>query len=165
VPRPDIVDFRQIGESRENLPWTVQRSNLNDRRTDVRRPYIIGSIGDWKMRENVMYCSRVVSFTSAVALACLAISLLAMSPAGAHQAPTGWTYPWACCSNLDCQEVDAKAISEKPQGYVIQSTGEVVAYGDKRVKNSPDGEYHWCAHSAGMDAGHTICLFVPPRGF
>lgn len=112
-----------------------------------------------------MYCSRLLSFTGAVALACLAISPLTVSPAGAHQAPTGWTYPWACCSNLDCQEVDAKAISEKPQGYVIHSTGEVVAYGDKRVKNSPDGEYHWCAHQAGIDAGHTICLFVPPKGF
>ncbi|WP_352649148.1 hypothetical protein [Mesorhizobium sp. M0408] len=55
--------------------------------------------------------------------------------------------------------LNAKATREKPQGYVIQSTGEVAAYGDKRVKNSPDGEYHWCSHLAGMDAGHTICLF------
>ena len=77
-----------------------------------------------------MHCSRVVSFASAVTLAFLATSPLTVSPAGAHQAPTGWTYPWACCSNLDCQEVDAKAISEKPQGYVIQSTGEAFAYGD-----------------------------------
>ena len=65
------------------------------------------------------------SFTSAAALACLAVSALGASPAGAHQAPTGWTYPWACCSNMDCQEVETKSISEKPQGYVIQSTGEV----------------------------------------
>jgi len=77
-----------------------------------------------------MHCSHVVSFTSAVTLAFLATSPLTVSPAGAHQAPTGWTYPWACCSNLNCQEVDAKAISEKLQGYVIQSTGEGVAYGD-----------------------------------
>ena len=58
-----------------------------------------------------------------------------------------------------------RAISEKPEGYVINGTGEVVAYADKRVKDSPDGEYHWCAHQAGLDAGHTICLFVPPKGF
>ena len=32
-------------------------------------------------------------------------------------------------------------------------------------RDSPDGEYHWCAHQAGIDAGHTICLFVPPKGF
>ena len=65
-----------------------------------------------------MYCSRVVSFASAVNLAFLATSPLTVSPAGAHQAPTAWTYPWACYSNLNCREVDAKAISEKPQGYV-----------------------------------------------
>ncbi len=116
-------------------------------------------------RKDARSRSRLLSFTSIVTLACLAMSLLTVTPADAHQAPTGWTYPWTCCSNLDCQEVDAGAISEKPQGYVIQSTGEVVSYGDKRVKNSPDGEYHWCAHQAGTDAGHTICLFVPPKGF
>jgi hypothetical protein len=79
--------------------------------------------------------------------------------------PLGWSYPWACCSNMDCKMVDALAVSERPEGYVIESTGEVVAYSDKRVKDSPDGEYHWCAHQKGLDAGRTICLFVPPKGF
>ncbi|TIT97541.1 MAG: hypothetical protein E5W55_08695 [Mesorhizobium sp.] len=83
----------------------------------------------------------------------------------AHDAPTGWKYPWACCSSIDCKEVQSSVVLEKPEGYVIQSTGEVVGYQDKRVKNSPDGEYHWCAHQTGIDAGHTICLFVPPKGF
>ena len=82
----------------------------------------------------------------------------------AHDAPTGWKYPWACCSNMDCQQVQSSTVLEKPQGYVIQSTGEVVGYRDKRIKDLPDGEYHWCAHQAGPDAGQTICLFVPPRG-
>lgn len=102
----------------------------------------------------------------------LAILLLgSLGQVSAHEAetiagqPTGWKYPWACCSNMDCHAVAAKDISEKPQGYVINSTGEVIAYADKRVKDSPDGEYHWCAHQAGLDAGHTICLFVPPKGF
>ena len=54
-----------------------------------------------------------------------------------------------------------KAISERPEGYVIKGTGEVVAYSDKRLKNSPDGEYHWCSVS-GADDTRTICLFVPP---
>lgn len=97
-------------------------------------------------------------------VAVLSVPLLAF-PAGAHEAPKGWNYPWSCCSNQDCKEVTANAISERPEGYVINATGEVVAYADKRVRNSPDGEYHWCAHQAGLDAGHTICLFVPPKGF
>jgi len=66
---------------------------------------------------------------------------------------------------MDCKAVQSSAVRERPEGYVIQSTGEVVAYSDKRVRNSPDGEYHWCAHQAGLDAGHTICLFVPPKSY
>jgi hypothetical protein len=87
------------------------------------------------------------------------------TPALAHDAPAGWSYPFDCCANYDCQEISSKAISERPEGYVVQTTGEVVGYRDKRVRNSPDGEFHWCAHQSGLDAGKTICLFVPPRGF
>jgi hypothetical protein len=108
---------------------------------------------------------KISGLASLILSANLALPLLAASPARAHDAPTGWTYPWSCCSSMDCKEVAPKAISERPEGYVVNSTGEVVAYADKRVKDSPDGEYHWCAHQAGIDAGHTICLFVPPKGF
>lgn len=93
------------------------------------------------------------------------ISTFSVVPASAHDAPAGWSYPFACCANYDCQEVSSRAISERPEGYVVQTTGEVVGYRDKRVRNSPDGEFHWCAHKSGLDAGKTICLFVPPRGF
>jgi hypothetical protein len=85
----------------------------------------------------------------------------------AHDAPSGWTYPWACCSNMDCQQISTPGdagVKETSDGYVIKSTGEVIAYTDKRVRASPDGEWHWCAHPTGLDAGHTICLFVPPGG-
>jgi hypothetical protein len=102
---------------------------------------------------------------AAVTLAATLSATLFAAPARAHDAPTGWKYPWACCSNMDCQEMGDKAISERPEGYVVNRTGEVVAYADKRVKDSPDGLYHWCAHQAGIDAGQTICLFVPPKGF
>lgn len=98
-------------------------------------------------------------------------TVIAMSaPALAHDAkptaakPQGWSYPFSCCSGYDCRAVSAKAIGERPEGYVIQGTGEVVAYSDGRLKNSPDGEYHWCS-VAGADNGKTICLFVPPRSF
>jgi hypothetical protein len=87
------------------------------------------------------------------------------------QAPLGWTYPLSCCSNYDCRQVTGTGgpaggeVREGPDGYVIAGTGEVVPYRDKRVRRSPDGEFHWCAHQAGADAGRTICLFVPDRGF
>jgi hypothetical protein len=90
--------------------------------------------------------------------------------AAAHDAkptaarPQGWSYPFACCSGYDCRAVSSKQISERPEGYVIKGTGEVVAYSDARLKNSPDGEYHWCS-VAGADDSRTICLFVPPRSY
>lgn len=77
--------------------------------------------------------------------------------------PNGWTYPFSCCSGYDCREVSKAAIGEQPGGYVIRGTGEILAYSDKRIKDSPDGAFHWCS-VAGKNDSKTICLFVPPRG-
>jgi hypothetical protein len=93
------------------------------------------------------------------------------APGFAHDAkptaakPQGWSYPFACCANYDCRTTHTGEVLEKPEGYVIAGTGEVVPMSDKRVKDSPDGDFHWCAHQAGLDAGKTICLFVPPRSY
>jgi hypothetical protein len=90
--------------------------------------------------------------------------------AQAHEAmptaaqPNGWRYPFSCCSGYDCRAVPEAAISERPEGYVIVGTGEVLPYRDARLKDSPDGEFHWCS-VAGANDGRTICLFVPPRAF
>lgn len=87
-------------------------------------------------------------------------------PAAAHDAPTGWSYPASCCSNLDCRMVRSADVKETTAGYWLtrSSNGEIVPYGDTRIKDSPDGEYHWCT-SGGTDDGRTLCLFVPPRAF
>lgn len=90
--------------------------------------------------------------------------------AAAHDAlptaakPNGWSYPFSCCSGYDCREVGKTAIGERPEGYVINGTGEVLAYRDTRLKDSPDGAYHWCS-VAGASNSRTICLFVPPKGY
>jgi hypothetical protein len=90
--------------------------------------------------------------------------------AAAHDAkptaakPNGWSYPFSCCSGYDCREVPQSSIGERPEGYVIEGTGEVLSYQDARLKDSPDGEYHWCS-VAGANNSRTICLFVPPKGF
>lgn len=99
-----------------------------------------------------------------------AYGLLMAPNARAHDAlpttaqPHGWTYPLSCCSGYDCREVAENAIREWPEGYVIEGTGEVIAYTDSRIKNSPDGVFHWCS-VAGANDGHTVCLFAPQRGF
>ena len=113
-----------------------------------------------------MFCSGnfFLSHSRAITVASVALTSLTAFPTYAHDAPKGWSYPFSCCSGLDCREVSAKAIGEKPEGYVIKGTGELVSYSDKRVKDSPDGEYHWCSVS-GADNTKTICLFVPPPSF
>lgn len=79
--------------------------------------------------------------------------------------PNGWSYPYSCCSSYDCREAKPAEITERAEGFVVGSTGEIVPYGDKRVRVSPDGRFHWCAHQEGPDAGRTICLFAPPRSY
>lgn len=90
--------------------------------------------------------------------------LLVSGDARAHDAPSGWTYPKACCSDMDCRAVSAEAITESPDGYVVGQTGEVLPYSDGRLRDSPDGDYHWCS-PGGSETGRTICLFVPPHSF
>lgn len=106
-----------------------------------------------------------------MAFCALGLSTLGSAmPALGHDAmptaakPQGWKYPFSCCSDYDCRAVSEAAISERPEGYVIDGTGEVVGYQDVRLKNSPDGEFHWCS-VAGANDGRTICLFVPPRSY
>ncbi|MER9328890.1 hypothetical protein NKJ26_05620 [Mesorhizobium sp. M0152] len=102
---------------------------------------------------------------AACAIACLTAPALAHDAKPTAAKPQGWSYPFACCANYDCRELSQTSISQRPEGYVIKGTGEVVAYSDRRIKDSPDGEFHWCAHQAGLDAGKTICLFVPPSSY
>lgn len=92
-------------------------------------------------------------------------------PAHSHDAlptaaqPLGWSYPFSCCSTADCREVRSPGVvRESAEGYRIVQTGEVIPFGDKKIKDSPDGEFHWCSVQ-GKNDSDTICLFVPPRGF
>ncbi len=100
----------------------------------------------------------------------VSVWLIQASAVRAHDAvptaakPEGWSYPFACCSGYDCRAVPADWVEERPEGFRIVPTGEVVPMTDVRVKNSPDGAFHWCS-VAGADDGRTICLFVPPRSF
>lgn len=107
----------------------------------------------------------LASLHAVAVAAALGASLLCAFPARAHQAPTGWAYPRACGADRDCWEGRSSALGERPRGYVIPWTDEVVAYEGRTVRQSPDGEYHSCAHEAGVDAGQTVCLFVLPKEF
>lgn len=102
--------------------------------------------------------------------AAILFAVLTAAPAAAHDAkptpmqPNGWTYPFSCCSGMDCREVTDQAVLEGPRGYVIKLTGELIMSRDTRIKDSPDGHFHQCT-VAGEPTGRTICLFVPPRAY
>jgi hypothetical protein len=89
--------------------------------------------------------------------------LFSVAQAEAHEAPTGWSYPTNCCSGIDCREVPDHDIIEGARGYEIRKTHELINMSDPKVKQSPDGRFHWCS-VGGLDDGRTICLFVPGRG-
>ena len=93
----------------------------------------------------------------------LAAIVLSTATAAAHEAPTGWAYPFACCSNQDCRMVPDQSVLETKGGY-LASNGETIPYADTRIRPSPDGKYHLCT-VAGKEDTRTICLFVPPRAF
>jgi hypothetical protein len=117
------------------------------------------------------YQSLPKALAIGVFIGALALGVGFVAKAWPHDAPPspakplGWSYPFACCANYDCESVPESAVIEGARGYEIRATGELIPMADKRVKDSPDGQFHWCAHRTGMDAGKTICLFVPPRGF
>lgn len=114
--------------------------------------------------------SRLLVYTIQFVCLCLALFCLSALAASAHEAvatkkmPLGWSYPFSCCSGVDCRQVPQSAIGVTPEGYVIKATGEVIPYGSKKIKDSPDGELHWCS-VGGRDDGKTICLFVPPPSY
>ena len=101
----------------------------------------------------------------------LAVLALGIVVAMAHDAPPsktqplGWQYGWECCSMMDCKPLASNAVAETPQGYTIKLTGEVIPYGDKRLKRSKDEFYHQCTKGGDPKEKHSICLYTPDRGF
>ena len=116
----------------------------------------------WRQNATEMILAATASVLGPAIGVGLALLFL-MGGAEPHEAPTGWSYPFSCCSSIDCREVADSDILEGPDGYRIRQNGETIGYSDTRVKDSPDGAMHLCT-VAGEDTGRTICLFVPPRG-
>ena len=70
------------------------------------------------------------------------------------------TYPVSCCSSFDCGAVPAAHVGDRPQGSIVETTGETIAYKDARLRQSLDGEHHWCSVN-GSGSGRTVYLFEP----
>ena len=129
---------------------------------------IVEPVRGWKLVA-VWTAAVLIGWSIPIILALAFIGMLSIVEADAHDAiptaaaPQGWSYPYACCSGYDCREVDDAKITEGPTGYTVPS-GEVIAMTDKRIKESPDGLFHWCSVK-GKDDSKTLCLFVPPRSY
>lgn len=107
---------------------------------------------------------RVLILAMLIAAAVCLFMALVTGSSDAHEAPSGWSYPFACCSTNDCRSVPADWVQEQPDGFRIVITGEELAYQDNRIRFSPDNEWHWCSIARANDS-RTICLFVPPRSY
>jgi hypothetical protein len=104
-------------------------------------------------------------------------ALFVAKPAYPHDAlptagnPAGWAYPGQCCSGIDCRRIiggeKSKGTSvnviKTKDGYMISTTKEVIPFDSKKIKTSPDINYHWCS-KGGLDTSDTICLFIPETG-
>ena len=106
-----------------------------------------------------VWLAALVGSTIIIALALL------LAPAHAHQAPTGWQYGPECCSSADCYQAPATDVHETPDGYFIESNGETIPYGDKRIKRSKDEFFHECKPGGIPTSKRSFCLYVPDRGF
>lgn len=103
----------------------------------------------------------VVAYLIALAIG-VALVLLLPWPASAHE----W-YPYQCCSDKDCASVPFEEVQITPRGYLLRSSGDVIEFGDKRIKPTPPEDnmqrYHVC-RVGGLPKGKVLCLFVPESG-
>ena len=69
--------------------------------------------------------------------AMVAILAVGAAPALSHQAPTGWDYPFYCCSGADCTPIAAETVREGHGGFIVTvapgMTTEVVSAFDRRA--------------------------------
>lgn len=103
--------------------------------------------------------------TAAWILAAVIAALLVLgwfvTPALAHH----W-YPRSCCSDKDCFATGPANVTATPEGWRVESSGEVIPYDDARIRPAPPqggGDFHVC-HIAGNPQLRILCLFVPQFG-
>lgn len=68
--------------------------------------------------------------------------LLFVVPALAHQAPSGWQYPYACCSRQDCRPLKTGEVVYTPGGWNFPATGQT--FPEAVAQPSPDKQSHAC---------------------
>ncbi len=99
------------------------------------------------------------------------VLVLSSAPAFAHIAtptagqPFGWLYDATCCSTKDCKELAPGEIKSIQGGWRVESTGEVIPYADRRIKQSKDDRFHRCAAKGDFTLKTSLCLYIPEMSF
>lgn len=135
------------------------------------------------MKENEAVVYLVTAFLAFAAFLFWAGQAHPHMAAATPQAPLGWSYGWECCSQKDCAQAPAKAVTEGPNGVTVRlEPGEhpmllwpveiTIPYGSPSLKyESKDGLYHVCHDrqfikpDGSHHTGRVICVYLPPRGF
>lgn len=79
-------------------------------------------------------------------------------PLRAHEAPSGWSYPWQCCSNQDCRPVACDTL-EEIEGGKVRDIENGQTYERNMVQSSGDAKCHVCTEQGKLD-GKGLCVFV-----
>ncbi len=79
-----------------------------------------------------------------------------------HYAPSGWEYPWFCCSGHDCHVIDCNKLTPTEDGWKYPDPLGFLTF-NKEVRSSPDGECHgcWVFDKDSVHAPVGRCLFMP----
>lgn len=113
--------------------------------------------------------ASMVAFAVLVAL--VLFTMIWPSRAGAHEAPTGWSYDAACCNTRDCAPIETVFVEIRADGYHVTIPGgahtyvpetryEFLPWGDRRLRRSGDEFYHACV----TPGGSFLCLYTPDMG-
>jgi hypothetical protein len=73
---------------------------------------------------------------------------------GAHEAPSGWSYPIECCSGHDCFAIKTDELLEQKDGSWLY-TARNLKFPKASIRPSQDRHFHVCIFN-----GLPLCAFV-----
>ncbi len=86
-----------------------------------------------------------------------AILLLTASTAQAHDAPSGWAYEAACCSNMDCGPVPSEQVQDLGGGRYRYGG---LTFEGSAIRPSRDSKFHACIQVVPGMPRRPLCLYV-----
>lgn len=101
---------------------------------------------------------RTALLGAAILLIAALLALTFARPAPAHEAPSGWSYPWQCCSGQDCRPVACDTL-EEIEGGKVRDIENGQTYERNMVQSSGDSRCHICTEQGKLD-GKGLCVFV-----